>query len=262
MHARTAVIVQARFSSTRLPGKVLESLAGHTVLEHVLHRCGAIASADVVCCAVPANRDSDAVARAAEQLGVVVYRGDEHDVLDRYYRAAQAVDAEVVMRVTSDCPLIDPGICDAVLQLRAQLGADYACNNMPRSGPHGLDCEAFTFAALRRAAHEATDAHSREHVTPWLRSHPQLIRCNLAGDTAGGGPRWTLDYPEDLAFFRALFALLPPWPAIPSTREVLRLLAGHPEIAAINRHLAEGSAGQRPPPIAASDDPHRDFEGP
>ncbi len=259
MHPRTAVIVQARFGSTRLPGKVLEDLAGHSVLEHVLHRCRAIADADVVCCAIPAAGDSDAVAQAAERAGALVYRGDEHDVLDRYYRAAQKVDAAVVMRVTSDCPLIDPAICAAVLRLRAHHGADYAGNNMPRSGPHGLDCEAFTFAALQRAAREATDAYSREHVTPWLRSHPQLIRCNLAVGTEGGELRWTLDYPEDLAFLRALFVLLPPWPAIPPTRDVLRVLTGHPEIAAINRHLAQLSP-QRSAAAAQSGEPHGNIE--
>ena len=241
MSSRTAVIVQARYGSTRLPGKVLENISGHTVLEHVLYRCRTIAGADVVCCAVPASPDSDAVACAAEQLGVVVYRGDEHDVLDRYYRAAQAVKAAVVMRITSDCPLIDPEICSAVLQLRWQRNADYACNNMPRTGPHGLDCEAFTFAALERAAQEATEPYNREHVSPWLRSQPQLTRVNLAGERGGTGLRWTLDYPEDLAFFRALFALLPPWPAIPPTSEVIRLLANHPEITNINSHLHYGA---------------------
>jgi len=235
--SRTAIIVQARYRSTRLPGKVLEKIAGHTVLEHVLYRCRAISGADVVCCAIPDSRDSDSVARAAEQLGAVVYRGEEHDVLDRYYRAAQAVKAAIVMRITSDCPLIDPEICSAVLKLRSQRNADYACNNMPRTGPHGLDCEAFSFGALERAAQEANDAYSREHVTPWLRSHPQLIRANLPGEQAGTELRWTLDYPEDLAFFRALFTLLPPWPAIPTTPAVIRLLADHPEIADINSHL-------------------------
>ena len=140
------------------------------------------------------------------------------------------------MRVTSDCPLIDPEACAAVLRLRSREAADYACNNMPRTGPHGLDCEAFTFAALERAAREATDSHSREHVTPWLRAQPQLKRANLSGDGSGSGLRWTLDYPEDLAFFRALFALLPAWPAIPSSAEVIRLLAAHPEISHINSH--------------------------
>lgn len=242
MPARTAVIVQARYGSTRLPGKVLEDLAGHTVLEHVLHRCRAIPGADLVCCAVPIGASSDRVADEARRAGASVYRGDEHDVLARYYGAAREADATVVMRVTSDCPLIDPQVCGAVLRLRAERGADYVCNNMPRTGPHGLDCEAFTFAALERAAREASDASSREHVTPWLRSHPQLVRLNLPAEPQGLELRWTLDYPEDLAFLRALFPLLPPWPAIPASGEVMRILARHPEIARINAHLRAAPA--------------------
>ena len=207
------------------------------MLEHVLHRCRHIAGADVVCCAIPAESKSNAVAQIAEQAGAVVYRGDEHDVLDRYYRAAQLVKAGIVMRITSDCPLIDPEICDRVLRLRSQSSADYASNNMPRSGPHGLDCEAFTFSILERAAGEASDSQSREHVTPWIRAHPQLARVNLADEPSGTDLRWTLDYPEDLAFFRALFEHLPAWPAVPPTPEVIRLLELHPEISNINHHL-------------------------
>ena len=241
MSARTAVIVQARYGSTRLPGKVLEEIAGHTVLEHVLHRCKAIRGVHVVCCATPASSESDPVARAAAEFGVAVYRGDEYDVLDRYYRAAQEIRADIVMRVTSDCPLIDPDICGDVLRLREQQSADYACNNMPRTSPHGLDCEAFTFAALQRAALEAKEPYSREHVTPWLRSNPYLVRANLQGH-GGDDLRWTLDYPEDLSFFRALFALLPPWPQIVPTAAIVQLLTKRPEIARINAHLHVGSS--------------------
>jgi len=242
MADRTAVIVQARYGSTRLPGKVLEELAGHTVLEHVLHRCRAIRGASVVCCAIPTNKDSDAVAAEARRAGAMVYRGDEQDVLRRYYEAARAIGTDVVMRVTSDCPLIDPQTCDEVLGERAKRKADYASNNMPRVGPHGLDCEAFTFAALERAAREAKDAHSREHVTPWLRAHPDLVRINVPAPSQGAGMRWTLDYPEDLAFFRALFPLLPSWPAIPPAVDVIAIVAQHPEIARINEHLRAPAA--------------------
>lgn len=241
IHRRTAVIVQARYGSTRLPGKVLKTLAGHTVLEHVLHRCAAIPSADVVCCAVPTTSDSDEVANLATKYGAEVYRGNEQDVLDRYYQAARMLNADVILRVTSDCPLIDPDLCDAVLRLRAARNADYACNNMPRRMPHGLDCEAFTFRALEKAAHEARDPASREHVTPWLRNRPEFSRCNLDAGGAGLGLRWTLDFPEDFLFFTELFAKLPPWPTIPTTAEVITLLDKNPNISAINRHLGESA---------------------
>lgn len=233
--AVTAVIVQARMGSTRLPGKVLLDLAGRTVLWHVLTRCRAVPGADIVCCAVPDAPESAPIEAEALACGAVVARGPEHDVLSRYRDAARAVGAGVVMRVTSDCPLIDPEVCGRVLALRAAQSADYACNNMPRGWPHGLDCEAFTAAALDGAAAEAVDAYDREHVTPWLRRAPGLRRANLAGPGgAFADRRWTLDHPEDLAFFRALFALLPSPPAIATTAQVSDLLGRHPEIAALN----------------------------
>lgn len=232
----TAVIVQARMGSSRLPGKVLMELAGHTVLAHVLERCRAIEGADVVCCATTTAGGDDPVADEAARCGVEVYRGSENDLLDRYRRAAVELGAEVVMRVTSDCPLIDPEVAAGVLRLRAAEGADYATNNMPPSWPHGLDCEAFTAQALARAAERATRPEEREHVTPWLRSHPETRLANLAAPRGGlAGHRWTLDYPEDLRFFEALFRYLPPPPARPGMERILAVLEEHPEIAAINR---------------------------
>ena len=121
----TAVVVQARMNSTRLPGKVLLKLAGRTVLSHVLARCDAIGNSDVVCCAVSDCKESDPVAAEAERCGAVVVRGSESDVLGRYRQAAEEVRAKVVMRVTSDCPLVDPEICSRVLELRAKEEADY-----------------------------------------------------------------------------------------------------------------------------------------
>ena len=134
----SVIIVQARMMSIRFPGKILKPLAGKTVLAHVLDRCKAVESADVICCAVADGSDSDPVAAEAERCGVVVSRGSEDDVLDRYYQAAKALDAGVIMRVTSDCPLIDPEVCQQVLKYRQSNDADYACNNIPPSWPNGL----------------------------------------------------------------------------------------------------------------------------
>ncbi len=230
----TAIIIQARYGSTRLPGKVLRPLAGKTVLEHVLTRCGSIDGIDRVICATTDKPVDDAIAAEAERLGVDVFRGDESDVLSRYLGAARLVDADVIMRVTSDCPLIDPEICAAVLRLRAERKADYASNNMPRLFPHGLDCEAFTRAGLEAAAAQATDPYDCEHVTPWLRRQPSLRRANLTGP---GWPanthRWTLDYPEDYDFFAAVFAAAPE-EKIATMQPVLSLLAARPDLARIN----------------------------
>lgn len=157
---KSAVIVQARFGSTRLPGKVLLRLGSKTVLAHVLERCAQIA-ADVVVCAVPTGPQDDRVAEEAASCGAYVTRGDEQDVLSRYADAARAIGADVVMRVTSDCPLIEPSLCTKVIEIVRRGVADYACNNMPRSFAHGLDCEAFLASTLFEAERQTVDPYDR-----------------------------------------------------------------------------------------------------
>jgi spore coat polysaccharide biosynthesis protein SpsF len=230
----TAIIIQARMASTRLPGKVLLDLNGRSVLSHVIERCQAVKNADVVCCAIPDNTESDPVALEAENCGSVVYRGSEQDVLDRYFQAAKWLKADIVLRVTSDCPMIDPDVCDAVLNRRAVEDADYATNNMPPSWPHGLDCEAIKFKWLKRAWLESTEPQDREHVTPFIRRNKKAHKVNVEGP--GGSlleHRWTLDYPEDLEFMQALFAKLPEHP-VPTMTQMHQILGAHPEISAIN----------------------------
>jgi spore coat polysaccharide biosynthesis protein SpsF len=230
----TAAIVQARMSSTRLPGKVLRKLGDATVLHHVLSRCAAVPGCDVVVCAIPEGNDCEPIAKEAEAAGAVVVRGSETDVLDRYYKSAQAVHADVILRVTSDCPLIDPVVCGNVLALRKSESADYACNNMPSSFPHGLDCEAFTMSALTKAAQAATDAADREHVTPWLRREAGVKRANLsASQSEYADQRWTLDYPEDYEFFRAVWGAMDQ-SGVPSWKEVAALVASRPDISSLN----------------------------
>lgn len=237
--SRTAVIVQARMASTRLPGKVLLPLADTTVLDHVLTRCDAIGNADVVVCAVPDKSDSDPVAEEAMRIGArtgaKVFRGSESDVLDRYYRAARFADADIVLRVTSDCPLIDPAVCARVIDLLTDEDADYAANNMPAGWPHGLDCEAVTFAWLQRAAQEATQPFDREHVTPFVRNHPDAKKMNLDGP--GGDMarhRWTLDTPADLEFMVALFEKMPAGKAAWPLDVPFKIVQSDPSLAAIN----------------------------
>jgi glutamate-1-semialdehyde 2,1-aminomutase/spore coat polysaccharide biosynthesis protein SpsF len=248
---KTVAIIQARYGSTRLPGKVLKPL-GNTpggtgiVLDHAIRRCRAIPSVNEVVIATTDREEDGAIVAAAERAGALVHRGSAEDVLSRYAGAARLAEADVVLRVTSDCPLIDPGICDRVIRLRAGTGADYAANNMPRLYPHGLDCEVFTRAALERADAAATAPYDREHVTPWLRRTADVTRSSLVGP---GWPavqqRWTLDFPEDYAFFAALFPLLPQ-DRIAGMDEVLGILAAHPEIVAINAHRRIGGPGARP----------------
>ena len=249
----TAVIVQARFRSTRLPGKVLRRIGSQSVLAHVLERCAAIPGADVICCAAPEGKADDAIAEEATRCGVRVFRGSEDDVLDRYARAAVSLNAAVVLRVTSDCPMIDPALCGEVLALRARRNADYACNNLPPSWPLGLDCEALTAEWLARAAREAKRPSEREHVTPFVRNHPDSRKVNLAGP--GGAlveQRWTLDTEPDFTFLTAVFARLPAgragwnWraalAAVTADPALARLNAGQDRYAGLKKSLAEDSA--------------------
>lgn len=232
------VIVQARTGSTRLPGKVLRDLRGAPVLTHVLSRAAAIPGVEKVCCAIPDVASDDELAQRAADLGAVVVRGPEEDVLTRYLLAARACDASIIMRITSDCPLLDPHVSGMVLQKLAANQLDYTSNVDPRSWPRGLDTEAFTREALERAAVEAKAPYDREHVTPWLRNHPSVKRANVAHpNDRYAAWRWTLDYEEDLVFLKATLAHFPPLPYLPNFDEISALIDTNPELSAINSHL-------------------------
>jgi spore coat polysaccharide biosynthesis protein SpsF len=230
----TVCIIQARLASTRLPGKVLLPLGEQTVLAHVLERAARIKGVDRVVCATVDGADGDAVAREAARCGAAVYRGSETDVLRRYAEAAEASNAATIVRITSDCPLIDPAVCAAVLALHVSTGADYAANNMPPGWPHGLDCEVFSRAILEAAHGAAASPYEREHVTPWIRNNAALRRVNLRGP---GGQvlerRWTLDFPEDYSLLTALFARLPEGST--SWRDAEQVMLDEPGLGQINR---------------------------
>ena len=239
---RFAVIVQARMGSTRLRGKVLEPLGRRTALARCLERCSRIEGLDELVCAIP-HADADRpVAEEAARCGARIVRGSAGDVLSRYGDAARAARADVVMRVTSDCPLIDPDVCAVV---RGALDASdvlYAANNLRTSFPHGLDCDVFPAERLYRAEREATDPYDREHVTPWLRRQRDGGQASVEWDGAPAADlRWTLDYPGDLAFFRALFELageaVAGWP----WREIMAFCRQHPQLQAFNAaHMDDG----------------------
>jgi spore coat polysaccharide biosynthesis protein SpsF len=230
----TTMILQARMTSSRLPGKVMRHVEGRTLLEWVIRASQKIEGVDVVCVAAPHGEEHEPVVQEAERLNAVVVRGSETDVLDRFKVAAEATHADHIMRVTTDCPLADPVVCADVLQLLHSEKADYACNNEPFTFPHGLDCEAFTRNALERAAREATAPYDREHVTPWIKREASLKRVYLHGP---GGEcttwRWTVDNAEDLAFFEAVAQHL--GPEVPRWQDVAAVLEHYPHYHDINR---------------------------
>jgi spore coat polysaccharide biosynthesis protein SpsF len=198
-----AVIVQARMGSKRFPGKVMADLLGKPVLYHVLFRCLEIESADVVVLAVPDEPESDPLHDVADLLGVQVVRGSETDVLGRYLKAARWVGACQIMRVTADCPLIDPHVCSAVLDIVKRGQCDYASNVMPRTFEKGLDCEAFTRWALEVSARDCADEYVREHVTPYMQTFDIFKRLNIeSGDPSRATANLCIDYEHDLDHVR------------------------------------------------------------
>lgn len=201
----SAIVLQARMTSTRLPGKVLEVVAGRTVLEWVVRASARIPGIDRICVAVPEEPENDPVAAEANRLGATTVRGSNTDVLDRFRVSSETLGASVIMRVTTDCPMMDPSICGEVLALWKAQNVDYACNNEPFSFPHGLDCEVFSSEVLGRAAAKATAPYDREHVTPWMKRESSVSRAYLRGPQDDRIHwRWTVDHPQDLEFFRAI----------------------------------------------------------
>jgi spore coat polysaccharide biosynthesis protein SpsF (cytidylyltransferase family) len=225
-------------SSSRLPGKVLKHLAGRPVIDHVVERARGARLADVICLATSTDSSDDPIAAVAKNLNCVLFRGDLDDVLGRYTQAARSVVADIIVRVTADCPLLDPAVCDAVIAFRAARGADYASNGLQQlDWPHGLDCEVFTRDMLETANRATQDRYDREHVTPFILNHLAKLKLHLPGPGgAATGQRWVIDYPEDYDMLQRLFALMPR-DRRPSWREVMAICEAHPEIGAINRHL-------------------------
>jgi len=238
---RVVCVVQARMTSTRLPGKVLLRLGGRSVLEHVVRRCGLARYVDEVVVAVPDDVASMPIVEHCAALGARAFRGSEHDVLARYASTAKATDASVVVRVTSDCPLIEPVFIDScVVQVLASAATewpfDYFSNVDPRRLPRGLDVEVFTAEALERAQAGATLASEREHVTPYLRTRSEFRRGSLSTPGDFSNLRWTLDTPEDFAMLSRLFELGGDDLDFPTALAVGR---SDPAIAAINANVAQ-----------------------
>jgi spore coat polysaccharide biosynthesis protein SpsF (cytidylyltransferase family) len=209
----TVAVIQARCGSTRFPRKVLQPLEGRPMLAHVVERAARAATVDRVVVATTLEAADDEVASLALSYGVRISRGSTDDVLSRYVLAAREHEADVVVRITSDCPLIDPVIVDAVVGARAERDADYSTNVEPPTYPQGYDVEAITFECLLRVDDEARLAYEREHVTVRVREHLEQYRAAfVVNDRDLSWIRLTVDVPADLARVARLLAALPPSP--------------------------------------------------
>ena len=242
---RTVAIIQARLGSSRLPGKVLLDVAGKSVLAHVIERVRAAQRLDDIMVATTEETHDFAVAEEARRCQAEVFRGSEGDVLARYYGAARTSAAEVIVRVTADCPLFDPVVLDQMLgQFQREAdpgnGPDYLSNTLTRTFPRGLDAEIFTFAALEVAAREAAEAYERENVTLFIYHHPKRFRLRAFERSPDlSGLRWTLDTPEDWDFIKAVYEALYAPNELFGTEDVLELLRRKPELALLNAHVEQ-----------------------
>ena len=239
-HERVIAIVQARTGSTRLPRKVLSDLVGRTMLERVVERIVRAAQVDGVVVATTSLAEDDAIVTLCQRRGWNSYRGVAEDVLDRYHEAAGAFGADVVVRITSDCPLIDPDILDSVVAcLLGDRHIDYASNTLPpRTYPRGLDVEAFRAEALDEAWQEDTNPASREHVTPFIYGHPDQFRlAAVHNEEDFSHVRWTVDTADDLRVVEWIYRSFVDQHF--SWRDALELVMRNPSVLEWNRHVVQ-----------------------
>ncbi len=227
-------IVQARMSSSRLPNKVLLPLAGKTVLWHVIERLQHCQMLNKIVVATSIDLSDDAIAKWCLQNNINYYRGSLLDVLDRYYQAALIYQADVIVRITADCPMIDPVIVDEVIE--GFLAGNYDAYSLSGDFPDGLDCQVFRFEAIAKAWRDATLPSEREHVGPYIeKTHPELFRLSgLQKFTGLAHHRWTLDEPQDYDFLKAIFSKLYKKNKPFYAEDVLFLLGKEPKLMQIN----------------------------
>lgn len=247
---RVVAIIQARMGSSRLPGKVMKSLGGKPVLAHVIERVRAVPQLDEIVVATTVQAEDDVIASAAGTLGTRVFRGSEQDVLDRYYQAARTARAGTVVRITSDCPFLDPVLVGAMVErfISAQRddarGPDYMSNTLSRSYPRGFDAEVFAFSALERAWREAAAPAEREHVTPYIYGHPELFKlAEHVGPVDLSKYRLTLDTDDDWRLLLTLCNALECGKRMLASDELIAFFEAHPEVARLNAHVQQNTVG-------------------
>jgi len=241
---RVVAIIQARMGSSRLPGKSLRPLAGEPMIGRVVERVLRVPRVDEVRMAIPDLPEDDDLADYLSALDVGLTRGSETDVLDRFAQAAREAHADVIVRLTGDCPLLSPAVSGRVLAeyLERRSSCDYASNTLERSFPRGLDTEVFSRSMLRLAHREAHTESDREHVTPFLWRQPERFRLHAVVDAVDrSSHRWTVDTEEDFELVRRLHAELQ---GEFDYEDVLECLALHPEWSEINRDIVQKSISE------------------
>lgn len=234
---KVVAIIQARMGSSRLPGKMLMTLGNKPAFLHVVDHVRDCKTVNEIVLATTDTLLDNGLARLVEEKGILVFRGSENDVLDRYYQAAKQSNGDVIVRITGDCPLIDSSVIDSVVEVFLQSGGkyDYVSNIHPPTFPDGLDVEVFSFGALEKAWEEAELSSEREHVTPYIWKHPEIFSAfNVSNDIDLSTERWTLDTQEDLDFLHLV--IQEKGERKLSWTEIKHIIDEHPEWRDINAH--------------------------
>ena len=235
-------IVQARMGSTRLPGKILLDIEGKPMLWHVVNRLSYSKLINEIVIATTNDKKDDETANFCKDNRSYCYRGNQEDVLDRYYQAAKIHSADIVIRITSDCPLIDPAITDEVASyyLDNQENVDYVSNTIKRTYPRGMGTEVISFKALEKCWQEAKKKHQREHVTPYIYEHPEIFNLsNIENKRDLSDLRLTVDEEKDLELIRKIYAKLYKESDIFFMEDIIKLFENNPYLRGINREVKQ-----------------------
>lgn len=235
-------ILQARLSSSRLPGKVLKPIMGQPMLWHQLERIKRSTQIDKIIVATSDQPEDTAIEEMCQASNIDCYRGSLNDVLDRYYRVAKKYKADTVIRLTGDCPLADPKVIDVGIKFFRNADFDYASNCIERSYPIGLDMEVFKFGCLEEAWNEAKLPSQREHVTLFIQDNPERYKLGFfKNDRDLSHHRWTVDEPADFEFVKQVYEALYQDKPDFTTADILNLLEAKPELCQINYDIVHGA---------------------
>lgn len=247
MSSHICVILQARVTSTRLNSKVLMEICGKPIIYLIIERLKHCKNIDDVIMAIPDTNQNDVLEEYAKKIGCHYARGCEKDVLSRYFKAAKQFAVTDIIRVTADCPLIDPILVDLMVEQYLKEKVDYAAIDVDTNFPRGLDAEIFSFKTLEKVNMDAHQTYEREHVTPHIYEHPELFKIcfvEAQGKFRRPGLRFTVDTEEDLQLMREIFKRFYKNGNVFSLEKVIDLLDEHPELLTINAHIHQKELGQ------------------
>ncbi len=239
---KIVIIVQARMTSVRLPGKVLKEVLNKPLLEYQIERLKRVAYKDEIIVATTLNNTDQPIVELCNKLLISFYRGPEDDVLSRYYNAALYTNADVIIRVTSDCPIIDPNVIDKTIRFYLDNNSkfDYVSNCLKRTYPRGMDTEVFPFRVLKEAYNEATKKMEREHVTSFIHKQPDRYRLgNFFYYQDKSNHRWTVDMPEDFELIKKIIENLYMKNQEFTLEDVLKMFEEDPNLFLINAHIEQ-----------------------